>query len=97
MLSAIPERECQLPELGRLDEIQNYLHGGTNAHDPFGVIDTIVDRFTRWIVCARLVAPRRSARAVMCAKTLANHTEVTDLMTISESYRLCGHKSKPPR
>jgi hypothetical protein len=32
----------------------------------------------------------------MCVKTLANYIEVTDtLMTISESYRLCGHKSKP--
>ena len=37
----------QIPELGRSDEIQNYLHGGANAHDPFGVMDTIVDRFTR--------------------------------------------------
>jgi hypothetical protein len=32
----------------------------------------------------------------MCVKTLANCIEVTNaLMTISEGYRLCGHKSKP--
>jgi len=32
----------------------------------------------------------------MRVKTLANYLEVTDtLMTISESYRLCRHKSEP--
>jgi hypothetical protein len=47
MFGPIPELGCQIPELGRSDEIENYLHGGANAHDPFGVMDTIVDRFTR--------------------------------------------------
>src|SRR6266481_6828836 len=88
MFGPIPELGCQIPQLGRSDEIQNYLHGGANAHVPFGVVDTIV--------CPELVASRQSARAVMCVKTLANYIEVTDtLMTVSESYRLCGHKSKP--
>src|SRR6266545_151032 len=96
MFGPIPELGCQIPELDRSAEIQNYLHGGANAHDTFGVMDTIVDRFTRLIVCPELFASRQSARAVMCVKTLANYIEVTDtLMTISESYRLCGHKSKP--
>jgi hypothetical protein len=31
----------------------------------------------------------------MCVKTLANYIEVDTLMTISESYRLCRHKSEP--
>src|SRR5258707_11216878 len=88
MFGSIPELGCQVPELGRSDEIQNYLHGRANAHDPFGVMDTIV--------CPELVASRQSARAVMCVKTPANYIEVTNtLMTVSESYRLCGHKSKP--
>jgi hypothetical protein len=33
----------------------------------------------------------------MCVKMLANYIKVTDtLMTVSESYRLCPHKSEPP-
>jgi len=47
MLGGIPERERQIPELGRPDEIQNYLHGGANTNDPLGVMDTIVNRFAR--------------------------------------------------
>jgi uncharacterized protein (UPF0548 family) len=32
----------------------------------------------------------------MCIRTLANYFEVTDtLMTISENYRLCRHRSEP--
>ncbi len=70
MLGPIPERECQIPELGCTDEIQNYLHGSANADYPFGVMETIV-------VCPELVASLRSVRAVMCVKTLGNHLEVT--------------------
>jgi hypothetical protein len=88
MLGPIPERECQIPELGPTDEIQNYLHGSANADDPFGVMETIV-------VCPELIATLPSVRAVMCVKTLANHTEVTCiLMIIWESYPLCCHKSE---
>jgi hypothetical protein len=59
-------------------------------------MDTIADRFTRWIVCLELIASGQGARAVMRVKTLANYIEVTvTLMTISESYRLCRHKSEP--
>src|SRR5258707_10247697 len=97
MFGPIPELGCQIPELGRSDEIQNYLHGGANAHDSFGVMNTIADRLIRGVVCVELVGSRQSARAVKCAKTPANYIEVTDsLMTIWESYRLCRHKSKPP-
>src|SRR5580704_1751696 len=97
MLGARPERKCQIPEFGRSDEIQNYLHGGANPHDSFGVMDKIVDRFTRVIDCPELAAALRSARAVMWVKTQASYIEVTHtLMTISESYRLCGHKPEPP-
>ena len=89
MLGPIPERECQIPELGCTDEIQNYLEGSANADDPFGVMETIV-------VYRELVASLRSVRAVMWIKTLANYIEVTDtLMTVSESYRLYRHKSGP--
>src|ERR1700747_267363 len=96
MFGPISELGCQIPELGRSDEIQDCLHGA-NAHDPFGVMDTIVGRFTRGIVCPELVASRQSVRAVMCVKTLANYIEVTDtLITVSGSYRLRRHKSGPP-
>ena len=89
MLGPIPERECQIPELGPTDEIQNYLHGSANADDPFGAMETIV-------ACPELIATLPSVRAVMCVKTLANHTEVTCiLMIIWESYPLCCHKSEP--
>src|SRR6266404_4557559 len=88
MLGLISERECQTPYLGRTGEIQNYLHGGANAHDPFTVMETIV-------VCPELVAALRSARAVVWVKTLANHIEVTETLILWKNYRLCGHKSKP--
>src|ERR1700722_5682685 len=99
MFGSIPEMERQIPEFGSLDEIQNYLHRGANAHDLFGVMatDTIRDTFARRIVCPELVGSRHSARAVMCVKTLANYIEIIGTpMTIAESYRLCCHKSKLP-
>ncbi len=83
------KRECQIPELGRTDEIQNYLHGSANADDSVGVMETNMLR-------PELVAALVFARAVMCVNTLASHTEVTcSRMIIWESYRLCRHQPGP--
>src|SRR5216684_4471973 len=89
MLGAIPEREWQIPEPGCPDEIQDYLHGCGNADDPVGVMETIV-------VCPELVASLWSVRAVMRAKTVANHTAVISVLMITwKSNRLCRHESPP--
>ena len=56
---------------------------------------TIVDRFTRCIVCPEPVVLLRSSR--VWVKTPVNHIEATDtLMILWENCRLCRHKSEPP-
>jgi hypothetical protein len=85
MLEAIPERECQIPEPGCPDEIQNYLHGSANADGPVGVGETIV-------VCPELFGSLQSVGAVMRAKTVANRRVVTCMLVIIwKSHRLCRH------
>jgi hypothetical protein len=75
MLGSILERECQIPELGSTDEIQNHLHGSANADDPFGVMEITV-------VCPELDASLRSVRGIVWVKSLANHTEAPYRLTI---------------
>src|ERR1700691_1411730 len=84
MLGPIPELECQIPELGCTDEIQNYLHGSANADDPFRVMDAI-DRGARLhLLCASM-------------RPSANQIEVpSTLVIIRNSHRLCRHKSELP-
>ena len=47
------------------------VHGGANADEFFGVMDTIT-------ICAELISELRSARAAVCVKALANDIKVAD-------------------
>ena len=56
---------------------------------------TIVDRFTRRIVCPEPVVVLRSSRAWV--KRPVNHIEATaTLMILWKNCRLCRHKSESP-